>query len=148
FTGLKTLLAILGQLGGLETPEEIFRDGTTISLKSALPNISQIFLLFPFDFENMLGIIYPNNYRLRGNGMLTVRHIEKLWDARKYQQILCELISPRVEMAAGEELNQTPDAAAAALALIRLDELHQAHASLCSRLIRSLVSLQEADGGW
>lgn len=80
--------------------------------------------------------------------MLTIRHIEKLWDARKPQRILEELIAPRVESMAGDELRQAPAAAAAALALIRLDELHQAHAPLCSRLIRSLLALQDADGGW
>ena len=80
--------------------------------------------------------------------MLTTRYIEKLWDGRQYQRILEELIAPRVESAAVEELRQSPTAAAAALAQIRLDELHQVHASLCPRLIRSLVALQEADGGW
>jgi len=80
--------------------------------------------------------------------MLTTRYIERLWDARKYPQMLGELLAPRVESLAGEELNQSPTAAAAALALIRLDELHQPHASLCPRLIRSLVAFQEADGGW
>jgi hypothetical protein len=80
--------------------------------------------------------------------MLTTRYIEKLWDGRQYQRILEELIAPRVESPAVEELRQSPTASAAALALIRLDELHQVHASLCPRLIRSLVALQEADGGW
>jgi len=80
--------------------------------------------------------------------MLTVRHTQKLWDARKYERILQELIGPRIESAALPELLQAPAAAAAALALIRLDELHQAHADLCPRLIQSLIALQEADGGW
>jgi len=80
--------------------------------------------------------------------MLTVRYIEKLWDARKYSRLLEELIAPRVEAAAAGELADTPAASAAALALVRLDELHQAQASLCPRLIRTLVALQETDGGW
>ncbi|MGD0388587.1 MAG: hypothetical protein ABSC42_06480 [Tepidisphaeraceae bacterium] len=80
--------------------------------------------------------------------MLTVRHIEKLWDARKYSRLLEELIAPRVEAVAAGELAETPAASAAALALVRLDELHQPHASLCPRLIRTLLALQEADGGW
>jgi hypothetical protein len=78
--------------------------------------------------------------------MLTVRHIEKLWDARKYQPLLEELISPRIEAAVVAELSHTP--AAAAMALIRLDELNLPYAAICSRLIRALVALQEADGGW
>ena len=80
--------------------------------------------------------------------MLTTRYIEKLWDGRQYQRILEELMAPRIEAAATEELRQSPAAASAAMALIRLEELHQVHASLCPRLIRSLVALQEADGGW
>jgi len=80
--------------------------------------------------------------------MLTSRKIEKLWDDRQYTRILDELISPRVESVAKPELDQAPAASAAALALIRLDELHQAHAPACPKLIRALVALQEADGGW
>jgi hypothetical protein len=80
--------------------------------------------------------------------MLTVRHIEKLWNARKYSQILGELIAPRIEVAAGPELSQAESAAAAALSLIRFDELHQLHAPICSKLIRALLGLQEPDGGW
>jgi hypothetical protein len=80
--------------------------------------------------------------------MLTVRHIERLWNAQKYSQLLQELISPRIEAPAAPELAQTQTASAAALSLIRLDELHQPHAPLCSKLIRTVVSLQEPDGGW
>jgi hypothetical protein len=80
--------------------------------------------------------------------MLTVRRIERLWNERKYLQILEELIAPRVEAAAVAELAETPAASAAALALVRLDELHQPQAALCPRLIRSLLALQQTDGGW
>ena len=80
--------------------------------------------------------------------MLTVRRIERLWNERKYLQILEELIAPRVEAAAVAELAETPAASAAALALVRLNELHQPQASLCPRLIRTLLALQETDGGW
>lgn len=80
--------------------------------------------------------------------MLTVRYIERLWDARKYDRLLQELIAPRIEASAAAELAQTPPASAAALALIRLDELHQPHAAVCPRLIRTLIALQESDGGW
>jgi hypothetical protein len=80
--------------------------------------------------------------------MLTARRIEKLWDAKDFQRILDELIAPRVEAVAALELQETPCAAAAALILIRLDELHQPHATICPKLIRTLVSLQDSDGGW
>jgi hypothetical protein len=80
--------------------------------------------------------------------MLTVRYIERLWDARKYDRLLEELISPRVEAPAANELTHNSVASAAALALIRLDELHSPHAALCPGLIRTLIALQESDGGW
>jgi len=80
--------------------------------------------------------------------MLTVRRIERLWNERKCLQLLEELIAPRIEAAAVAELTETPAASAAALALIRLDELHQPQAALCPRLIGSLLALQQTDGGW
>jgi hypothetical protein len=79
--------------------------------------------------------------------MLTVRYIERLWDARRYDRLLHELIAPRIEAPAAGEFTQLP-AASAALALIRLDELHQPYAPICRRLIRTLIALQESDGGW
>lgn len=80
--------------------------------------------------------------------MLTNRHIERLWNNRKWSQLLDELLAPRIEALAARDLAQNPAASAASLALIRLDELHQAHSPLCSQLIRALISLQETDGGW
>jgi hypothetical protein len=80
--------------------------------------------------------------------MLTVRYIEKLWDARKYDRLLEELIAPRVEAAVAGELIHNAMASASALALIRLDELHSPHAPICSRLIRTLIATQKSDGGW
>jgi hypothetical protein len=80
--------------------------------------------------------------------MLTVRYIERLWDARRYDRLLQELIAPRVEAVAVDELTHNSVASAAALALVRLDELHSPHAPICSRLIRTLISVQKSDGGW
>ncbi len=80
--------------------------------------------------------------------MLTVRYIERLWDGRKYDRLLEELIAPRVEAAALGELIHNAMASAAALALVRLDELHSPHAPICSRLIRALIATQKSDGGW
>jgi hypothetical protein len=80
--------------------------------------------------------------------MLTVRYIERLWDGRKYDRLLEELIAPRVEAAAVGELTHNALASAAAFALIRLDELHSPHAPICSRLIRTLIATQKSDGGW
>jgi hypothetical protein len=80
--------------------------------------------------------------------MLTVRYIERMWEGRKYQRLLDELIGPRVEALAAGELREMPTAAAAAMALVRLDEMLQAHVPICGKLIRTLIALQDADGGW
>ncbi len=80
--------------------------------------------------------------------MITVRYVEKLWDGRKYDRLLQELIAPRVEAIAADELMHSPTASAAALSLVRLDELHSPHAPICSGLIRTLISTQKSDGGW
>jgi hypothetical protein len=71
-----------------------------------------------------------------------------MWEGRKYQRLLDELIGPRVEALAAVELRETPTAAAAGMALVRLDEMLQAHAPLGAKLIRTLIALQESDGGW
>lgn len=80
--------------------------------------------------------------------MLTVRYIERLWEGRKYRRLLDELITPRVEALAAAELTETPAASAAAMALVRLDEMLQPQAPICSKLIRTLLALQDKDGGW
>jgi len=80
--------------------------------------------------------------------MLTVRHIEKLWQAKKYPRLLDELTAPRVEFLAAKELSATPFLAAAALALVRLEEMDQSHAAICPRFIRAIIAHQQADGGW
>lgn len=80
--------------------------------------------------------------------MLTVRHMERFWNARKYAEVLDELIGPRIEALAAGELSHNPSLAAAALGLIRLNELHQSHAAVCPKLVRAIIAVQEADGGW
>jgi hypothetical protein len=80
--------------------------------------------------------------------MLTVRHIEKRWEAGKYPRLLEELIAPRVESLAAGELANAPCPAAAALALVRLEEMDQSHAAICAKFIRTIIAQQQADGGW
>jgi hypothetical protein len=80
--------------------------------------------------------------------MLTTRHIERLWIAGKASRLLDELLAPRIEALATHELSHNPAASAAALALVRLDELHQAHSPICSQFIRALITFQQSDGGW
>lgn len=80
--------------------------------------------------------------------MQTVRYMQRLWDQRKYPRLLAELLDPRIERLAAAELSERPASAAAALALIRMDELNQSHAPLASMLIRALIASQDPDGGW
>jgi hypothetical protein len=80
--------------------------------------------------------------------MLTVRYIERLWEGQKYQRLLDELMSSRVEALAAPELRDSPSAAAAGMALVRLDEMLQAHTPICGKLIRTLIASQDKDGGW
>jgi hypothetical protein len=80
--------------------------------------------------------------------MITVRHIQRLWDLRQYVRLLDELIVLRVEAVAAREFAEPLGAAAAAMALIRLHELNQAHAAICPKLIRTIIAQQERDGGW
>jgi hypothetical protein len=80
--------------------------------------------------------------------MTTVRQIQRHWDARKYTQLYHELTANR----AGESVVQLEAEGsavpAAAMTLIRLDELGQSHVPLAGRLIRTLIAAQHADGGW
>lgn len=83
--------------------------------------------------------------------MTTVRHIEKLYKAGSYGKLVRELLAGRIE--ASLRLEQELCALAhpapvAALALIRLDELGQAHTPLAGRLLRTILGMQEIDGGW
>jgi len=80
--------------------------------------------------------------------MITLRQIERLWAAGDYVRISCIFMEMRAESSAeliAEFSHQIP---AAAMAVIRLDELSQSHVPFCGRMIREIFSSQEADGGW
>jgi hypothetical protein len=80
--------------------------------------------------------------------MITVRQIERSWSAKQYDRLVRELFTGRSEET-GPLLLETGGApAAAAMAIIRLDELSQSHVPLYSQLIRTVLAAQEADGGW
>lgn len=80
--------------------------------------------------------------------MLTVRHMEKRWQSKQHSRLLDELIAPRVESLAAGELAANTTLAAAALGLVRLEEMDQSHAAICPRFIRTILAHQQADGGW
>jgi len=80
--------------------------------------------------------------------MTTVRQMERMWNARSFTKLLRDMLAHRVDgvFAMEAEMNIAP--AAVAAALIRLDELGQAHLPLASTFVRFLLTIQGADGGW
>lgn len=80
--------------------------------------------------------------------MQTTRQIERFWSARQYDRLARELLAPRPEFSHRLVAELSHSVPAAALALIRLDELNQAHHPLNQVLIRHVIAAQEGDGGW
>jgi hypothetical protein len=80
--------------------------------------------------------------------MTTVKQIERLWVAGQFDRLLQDLCAGRPEAALQLHRRLRVIPAASAMAMIRLDELAQSHVPLYSRLIRTLLNTQEADGGW
>src|SRR6266404_2027439 len=108
-----------------------------------MPNIS-------LDLPKLLGHNSPNGHRSTGRSltMQTTRQLDRFWNARQYDRLARELLSARIEFSPrllGELARPVP---AAALALIRLDELNQGVHPLNEKLIRTIIAAQEGDGGW
>jgi len=80
--------------------------------------------------------------------MVTVRQIQKLWEAKFYARLCNELLAIRPEYSPRLSSQLNLQAASAAMAIIRLDELSQWHVPLYGRLVQKMVSIQEGDGGW
>ncbi|HEX4794407.1 MAG TPA: hypothetical protein VH370_11475 [Humisphaera sp.] len=80
--------------------------------------------------------------------MVTNRQIERLWTAKGFTKLYQELVASRPESGFELQPNTTEGEAAAALAMIRLDELSQSYLPLYSRLIRAILCKQQDDGGW
>jgi len=80
--------------------------------------------------------------------MTTVRQIERCWTSKSYAKLFLELIAARPEGLYRLEPGAARAPLAAAMAVIRLDELTQSHVPLCSRLVRAILTAQEADGDW
>jgi hypothetical protein len=81
--------------------------------------------------------------------MQTVKHIERLWTGRRYDALLREMAACRTD-AEFLPLLQTGAIAvpAAAMAMIRLDELSQWGAPIYHKFLVCLLAAQESDGGW
>ncbi len=80
--------------------------------------------------------------------MQTVRQIDRYWTARQYDRLARQLLVARPESSDRLSIELARPLPAAALALIRLDELTQAHHPINQKLIHTLLAAQESDGGW
>ena len=79
---------------------------------------------------------------------MTVRHIERLWEGKSYGRLMRDLLVARPESGLRLETELGRAIPAAAMALIRLDELSQSAVPLYGRLLRTILNDQHADGGW
>ena len=80
--------------------------------------------------------------------MITIRHIERLFDDNQHRRLYRELISGRPEATFALEALLARPVPIAALGMIRLDELAQSHTSLYRRLLNVVLTAQQPDGGW
>ncbi len=80
--------------------------------------------------------------------MFTIRQIERLWNAKQYRRLAVELLAGRAEASYRLEAEFARSVPAAALTLIRMDELAQSHHPLYRTLLNVLIVAQEPDGGW
>ncbi len=84
--------------------------------------------------------------------MITVRQIDRLWTAKAYNRLLEQLISPRPEASDRLVSQLNGPLPAAAMAIIRLDELSQSFVPLYGQLVRTILKAQRptdaAGGGW
>jgi hypothetical protein len=80
--------------------------------------------------------------------MITVRQIERSWTARTYEKLFRDLVLTRPEAGYRFEHEQGRSTPAAAMSVIRLEELSQSHAPICAKLIHAILASQESDGGW
>jgi hypothetical protein len=80
--------------------------------------------------------------------MLTVKQLQRLWVAGNYASISRLCLEMRPEVSARLITEGARPIAAAAMIIMRLDELGQAHHPFVAQLIRTLLKSQEADGGW
>jgi len=80
--------------------------------------------------------------------MQTIRQIQRLWKAQQYPRLIRELMAARPESSLRAQAELGRAIPAAAMAIIRLDELSQPHAPICRDLINRILRGQDRDGGW
>lgn len=79
--------------------------------------------------------------------MMTARQIEKWWMAREYVKLARQCLAGRAESVDSLRVALASPTAAAALALIRLDELGQS-TPVAAAMVRAVSAAQRDDGGW
>ena len=81
--------------------------------------------------------------------MITVRQMERHWTRRQYEKLFDALVEHRPDGSFPFDLSEGRAVPAAAMALIRLDELTQTHVPLYGVLVRAVLASQNVnDGGW
>src|SRR5437762_1960108 len=80
--------------------------------------------------------------------MITVRQLERLWQAKSFARMSSLLLEMRPESSAKLVQELSRAIPVAALSIVRLDELSQSYTPFCARMIRTLLASQEADGGF
>lgn len=80
--------------------------------------------------------------------MITVKQIERTWSARQYERLFRDLVECRPEATLTLDFDAEWSSPAAAMALIRMDELSQSHVPLYRQLLKTLLTSQQPDGGW
>ncbi|MEL7237240.1 MAG: hypothetical protein AAGK78_00130 [Planctomycetota bacterium] len=80
--------------------------------------------------------------------MLTMQRLNRLWQQKRFGQLLRDVTASRPEAGMGLDLRLAGPSAAAAASLLRLGELHQLQTPLARELVRHLLFAQCADGRW
>ncbi len=80
--------------------------------------------------------------------MTTVRQIQRLWSGRAFDKLFQHLLGPRAEASPRLMSELTGPVAAAAMVVIRLDEMSQTFAPLYAEAVRVIVAAQTPQGGW
>ena len=80
--------------------------------------------------------------------MTTVRQIQRLWSAKAFDKLLQHLLLPRAEASPRLMAELKGPVAAAAMVVIRLDEMTQTFAPLYAEAVRTLIATQMPSGGW
>jgi hypothetical protein len=80
--------------------------------------------------------------------MITWKQIERQWQAGDYGKLLGELTTGRPEASPRMQLSLGRALPAAAMAVIRMDELSQSYLPICGKMMRTVLASQDSDGGW